>query len=696
VSSDNLINDGTVVTFGQVFAAGEIPSGKYVQATAGTTALSTQTDVKRRHADGSVRHAIVSVRLPSTVVAASTKASISLGLAASSTTATGTALTLADVTGSSGLVDYRVEIYEHGLTAAGAATPEASKTWTTTLKAALGGTTSQWIGGPLVSEWRARVAPKNLSTDHPGLRVIFDARYQNANQGRVSIAIENVESTAARGDRTYDISIYNATTGGLLVYSATNLLHYAQTRYRQVLYFGSGSKEMMAIADTNRLKLARAIPNYADITIPTTTIDGSYTAWLATSRGLFQNGPVVAYMGTTGGRPDIGPLPNWTALAMITRDPRQYQIMFDAAERAGYWGVHWRDSLQSGTTGANADIFSIDLRPTFALYMRGGSDSPYPGADSSIDVADRLAPTLLNSTGPSGWAPDTAHQPSLAYLPYLVTGDHYYLDELYFWASYNQLAYLCGWRGNEKGWVGDSQTRGQAWMLRTMGHAAWISPDADWQKDYFTEKLNNNLVWFRGLVLTSNTLGFWFSDWKGWQGITPGQLPNLSPQVAKIIGPWQHHFVAYALYELCERGYAATDLRDFALGFSTKLFTSAPDYDPLDGTAYYLPAQLSDSTVMNTMAQMKTYGFMNRTTPPITPLDSSNDPNGYAPIALAALAASVDAGIPNASNGYVWVRNEIMNQGNSNRQGFVNSPVWNIVPFGSVSGLTEAPGIYTK
>ena len=28
------------------------------------------------------------------------------------------------------------------------------------------------------------------------------------------------------------------------------------------------------------------------------------------------------------------------------------------------------------------------------------------------------------------WAIDTAHQPALSYLPYLVTGSQYYLDEL--------------------------------------------------------------------------------------------------------------------------------------------------------------------------------------------------------------------------------------------------------------------------
>ena len=425
-----MIADGTVATFGQVFAVGEIPSGQYVQAMAGTTALPTQIDVKRRHADGSVRHAIVNVRLPAATVGAGSKASVSLGLAASSTAATGTALTLADVTGSGSAVDYRVEIYEHGLTASGAATPEASVVWFTSLKTALGGTTSQWIGGPLVSEWRARVTPKHITTDHPGLQVIFDARYQSATQGRVSIAIENVESTAARGDRTYDISIYNATTGGALVFSATNLLHYAQTRYRQVFYFGFGVKEILAIADTNRLKLARAIPNYPVMTIPSAMIDYIYTTvWSPSARGLFQPSYLTPYMPQTGGREDIGPLPAWIARALISGDPRMYQVMFDLTERASYFNVHYRDV-------ATNDIFSIDTHPNFTLFEQyPGSTGSYPGSINDNPAGEALPVSALSLSAPAGLSVDSSHEPSFAYLPYAITGDRYYLDELYFWAD---------------------------------------------------------------------------------------------------------------------------------------------------------------------------------------------------------------------------------------------------------------------
>ncbi|MDB5799420.1 MAG: hypothetical protein JWL63_359 [Rhodocyclales bacterium] len=663
VSSDGVIAANSVITFGQAFKPGEMTTA--VSAAAGSTSLATQTDVKRRHPDGSIRHAIVSVRLPAT------NGPLSFALSPAATT-TGTGVSLAQALASS--VDYRVEIAETG------GTLESALTWSTTLKQALGASHSQWIAGPLVTEWRSRVAPKSLALiPHPGLRVLFDARYQSPTQGRVSIAIENVEATAGRGDRQYNLRIYDASNA--VVYSVDNLKHYAQTRHRKILYFGAGSKEMMAIVDIERLKNARAIPNYADITIPASTINSQYVSWQGSQRGLYQSSIVTAYMPTTGGRSDIGPLPGWTATALISRDPRAYQIMFDQAERAAYFSVHYFDP-------ATHDFYNLDIRPTFSLYVRWGH-TPYPGGDESIEAGYRLLPTLLASTTPDGWQQDSAHEPSLAYLPYIITGDHYYLDELYHWADYHFLAKNAGYRGLDQGLFYEGQTREQAWSLRTLGHAAWIAPDADWQRDYFTSKLNNNIAWYRANVLPTNSLGYGF-------GLADGTLPEGSNQVIRIFAPWQHHFMAYTLSELCDHGYAATDVRDFALGFSTRLFTSGAAYNRMDGTAYYLPGQLTGGAYINSMSAMYYHAFVNRTTPVATQLEAYNSPDGYAIEALTALSASIDANITNASAGYVFVRDQIMQPGAGNQQQFVINPTWNIVPRGAVSGLAEAPGIYVR
>ena len=51
----------------------------------------------------------------------------------------------------------------------------------------------------------------------------------------------------------------------------------------------------------------------------------------------------------------------------------------------------------------------------------------------------------------SPYEADAAHQPGLAYLPYLVTGDYYYLEELQFWTMFNLFRTNPGYRAKPRG-----------------------------------------------------------------------------------------------------------------------------------------------------------------------------------------------------------------------------------------------------
>jgi len=683
-----------VVTFGQTFASGEIPTGQSILATAGSTPLNTQVDVKRRNADGSVRHAVISVQLPARSVAAGSQASISFGLAATSSAPTGSPVALPSVNAAGSPIDYRVEIIEHGLKADGSATDESGRTWTTTLKSALAGTTSSWLSGPLVSEWRARVAPTSGVASHPGLRVIFDARYQSTTQGRLSVAIENVESSGARGNRTYDLRIYNATTGGTAVYSVDNVLHPAATRMRKLIYLGAGSKELIAIADSVRLKSSRAIPNYADLAAKPELVGSVYDLynrdWPRSYLGLFNSGIITGRMPNSGGRWDIGPLPGWVALAMISQDPRAYKVMLDTAERASYWGIHYRDSAATVTA---ADILSIDTYPNISLDSRNTGTAPTQLTSTVLPVTE--------PTNPDGGVleADSGHEPSLAYAPYLVTGDRYYLDELYFWANYNMLYPQGGLRDFSQGLFSYDQLRGQAWSMRTLGHAAFLAPDGDWRQTYFIDKLNSNLANYRATVSTSNTVGFW-NTWA--ENNNPAGIPEFSTQVCHILAPWQHSFMAFTMQQITDWGFSgAIPLRNFSQGFTVKMFTSEPAYRALDGAAYQIATTIKNGgscaspTVLSTMADIYSYTFANRTLLP-TQVGDYNSPDGGAATALATLGQAIDAGVTNSSTGYVFLRTELMKNGTRELTSFVQDPTWNIVPRGSVSGLSEAPGVYTR
>ncbi|MBF0374779.1 MAG: hypothetical protein HQL39_15345, partial [Alphaproteobacteria bacterium] len=63
--TDGALPAGRVVTFGEVFASGEIPAGQGLVARMGGTEAPVQMDVKTRWDDGSVRHAVLSLAVPS-------------------------------------------------------------------------------------------------------------------------------------------------------------------------------------------------------------------------------------------------------------------------------------------------------------------------------------------------------------------------------------------------------------------------------------------------------------------------------------------------------------------------------------------------------------------------------------------------------------------------------------------------------
>ena len=238
--------------------------------------------------------------------------------------------------------------------------------------------------------------------------------------------------------------------------------------------------------------------------------------------------------------------------------------------------------------------------------------------------------------------------------------------------------------------------RGQAWDLRTIGHAAWISPDADWQKNYFTDKVGKNIAWYRTNNLTENTMGYFLPN----NNTRLDGLPYGDPaHVAVGYAPWMHAFLGYALSELCYKGYDAADVRDFALKLTVKLFTSSDAvYNRFDGSSAYIASRIYDSSMswvtLNDLTQVHFYTFEKRTTTP-TALEGVYS-DGSTGVAYMALSAAVDAGIPNASQGFVFVHNQIMGTGASTVDDFQKTPTFNIVPFGAVTGLSAAPGIYAR
>ncbi|WP_374600437.1 hypothetical protein [Niveibacterium sp.] len=634
-----------VATFGVTLPPG---TAENIIAQRAGANIATQIDVKRRHADGTIRHAIISTQLPDA-------AGGPIKLATANTSATGGA-ELATML--AGTVNYTVEIREAGTS------------YRTSLRDALKNGGDPWLSGPLVNEWRARVAPVDANkVAHPGLRVLFDARFENSKRGRASITIENVESTAARGDRTYDITMTDER--GTVLFTQTAITQPFQTRYRKVFQFGGAASPIVA-PDVALLKKSRAILNYTDTPLPASAVDNLVTRWQKSPRGLFDSGIITSAMPNTGGRMDIGPLPGWTVIALLSGNAKAHEVMYDAAERAGVFSIHYRDA----ETG---DIISINRHPTLTLGSASEWSKP----------ADRLPETKLPRTTPH--QPDTAHQPSLAFVPYLLSGDRYYLDELYFWADWNMISMHQDYRELEKGLLHNEQVRGQAWSLRTLAHAAWIAPSKDWQAAYFDDKVRQNLTWYVANAIPMNPLGWWKSKSTSDGSQEFEYQAGMSPEVTHWFSPWMHDFFALTLAQCAELGFPSEAVRDWALGFTAKRFTSAPDFSPFDGTSYRLAGLLKGNVPIATMADLTRYTFYTRTTGAPTELHSVGDSGGYAMQAYAALGAAYDAGVSKAEDAFVFVREQILKKGGTNA--YLGDPTWNILPRKPVTKIDGSPGL---
>ncbi|MFP5392748.1 MAG: hypothetical protein ACLGI6_14570, partial [Gammaproteobacteria bacterium] len=160
---------GVPVTFGQVFAVGHVPTGDTVTGQlANGSALPLQVDVKARHPDGSIRHAIISAVLPQ--LAASATETIALVKTVATTTVSAAAAAPTTPTA----------LLNNGFKASATITLNGVQ-YTASADALLaGGRYATWLSGPIVNEWHVSAPLTSASgTAHPHLTARFAIRAAN-------------------------------------------------------------------------------------------------------------------------------------------------------------------------------------------------------------------------------------------------------------------------------------------------------------------------------------------------------------------------------------------------------------------------------------------------------------------------------------------------------------------------------------
>jgi len=503
-------------TFGQAFAEGDVPNGTtLIGKTADGVSVPLQVDAKARHPDGSLRHAVITAQLPS--AGPKQAQTVYLHRGASSAAASGTPATLLNA----------------GFTAAVKATINGVQYTASADEVLKSGRYASWLAGPLANEWLVAAPLKTASgTAHPHLMARFAIRaYSGSNSARVDVTVENAWAfEAAPQNFTYDVQVL---VGGQPVYTQAALTHYHHARWRKV--FSWGSVPALDIRhDTKYLIASKAVPNYdQSLAVREATIASWNTRWTtAVKTGPMEAGVAVKSMGTTGGRPDIGPMPTWNALYLLTMDQRMKNIAVGMSELGGSWSSHFRNkNTDRPVTLAEYPYMTVITKRSDTLNRTTKTYEAFPDCPTSICATPMKA--------------DTSHQPALAYLPYLVTGDYYHLEELQFWANYNSFYGNPGYRQNVKGLLQEGQVRAQAWSLRTIAEAAYITPDNDPQKTILTSIVNHNLDWYNAQYTDNpqaNKLGV----------LSHG---SLSYSGGNGVAPWQDDFFTAMVGRSAELGF---------------------------------------------------------------------------------------------------------------------------------------------
>jgi hypothetical protein len=516
------------ITVGQVFGKGDVRAGQSIRASWNGVPVPLQSDIKATHDDGSLRHAVLTAVLPKLTAG---EAAV-LQLAATPAPAAA-GYPRPDALLASGFHAV-VNLNIGGATySADAARLLASKPYKT------------WLSGPLVNEWQVAAPLTANGVPHPQLSARFAIRSYAPAAGsgtgplRVDVTLEN--SWAYEPDPkniTYDVEIL---LNGREVYRQQALTHFHHARWRKVFWIGAEPRVDVKY-DIAYLLGTGALPNYDRSVVPSETGLAKLKAeWDAADSRPMSMPLVNKTMPAPGGRPDIGLQHAWAALYLISMDSRARQVTLGLGDLAGSWPVHYRDK--------NTDQAVSIVDYPYIRDFRIGSDSINPVTKRSEDMP--RCPPADKASCATPYTPDTAHQPSFSYLPYLLTGDTYHLEELLFWANWNLVSMNPYYRAFGKGLVYDNQVRGQAWDMRTLGHAAYITPDAHPMKAYFRQILTDNLNYYASFAGgAGNELGFI----DGHLGYALGYDGPTGPKTG--IAPWMDDFFTSTMGHLHEMGFA--------------------------------------------------------------------------------------------------------------------------------------------
>lgn len=641
------------VRFVQPFAQGAVPSGSTLNLLEPATSTPIQTDVVNTYSDGSVKTAILTINQPA--IASGTATQYLLGAVASGT-ATSIDLVTALNTAQYAL-EFNIQMLD--LTGANVGSLLSFDLVAAMQHALASGTATYFQQGPLVTQARAVVLVA------ASLYLNVDISAFAGGSIRADIAVRNDIAMSAEGGPIYTTG--TIVQNGATVYSWDQLY---QTQY-QAWFFecGTAPRYMASVQLDPAYLIKCAVIQPYNLTngVNASTITGyesntSSPNWLAPLNPNY----VDVGMPGTGGRPDIGYETQSATVALITQDPRAIDYCCTQADASGSAPWNYYDM-------ANKCWVNILNYPDIWLDQSNRGGVGVPGNAAST------GPTQPVTTNPQGWALDPAHQPDLAFIPWIYTARRHYLDQVLAqgcWAvtgAYNRqqnipntstLIPQCLWGG---------QVRNIAWNLRQVSNGLLCAPQNSTESQSFETVLEQNATYGAGLQTYLQSI----------QGSPYGYLAQSHGQ--NNFAPWEQNYLMPICALAGARGYTGwTPIANWFARFTVESFMPQNDgpyqganWNQRNGSSYELffgqPSTNGQSGIgiVGTPAQTwaaleywtvvggqsnggETYDSTTNTVISGTP--NWNYSNGdYGQLCLAVLNWAVLNNVPNATTALAWL-----------------------------------------
>ncbi len=463
--------DAGIARFGMVFKQGEMPAGSGLAAKIGATAISAQVTKINSWPDGSYRICTIAVARPSLAVSGQ----VVVDLSRLATVPAGTAINLSTASLNHTLT---VAMNRTAVSTTNSELPLGVQTIDvlSELRLAIAaGAVDYWTQGPLVTEGRVIIYLDGSQ------RIVADISCYTGNGMTVDLTYANDRALEAVGGRvTCD---WTTTLNGVVVEQQTNITQYQYQNWDRI--YNSNTKDgwqdvggpttgwLNVKHDIVRLQDMGVFLHY-DTTLPVPgtwtnriTVEQADPNWKIPIVGTYG---LVKYEPTSGGRPEIGFNSAGCVWWLIGQrnDVARYGMAHGRGMRS-FLINYWDRSKNKWLSVVDRNALDLGKVVTF------GSE-PYRGL------------TQIREENASGYKFDMSHQPSVAYIPFILTTRRIFQDAQVcqgqfnlFVAAYNSSFGRATFPYNGYTYkdfmIWNPNIRAAAWQMREYANAGWVASD---------------------------------------------------------------------------------------------------------------------------------------------------------------------------------------------------------------------------